>query len=66
MRKRYMKALEIDPESWEDIAADRSSWRCLLYQQLKEGKEKITNEANKKRTRQKEKTTTDSPASTHI
>ena len=45
MCKRDMKALEIDPESWEDIAADCSSWRCLLHKQLKEGEEKITNEA---------------------
>ena len=64
--KRDMKALEIDPESWEDIAADRSSWRCLLHKQLKEGEEKITNEAIEKRARRKEKTTTDSAASIHI
>ena len=66
MCKRDMRALEIDLESWEYIAADRSSWRCLLHKQLKEGEEKITNEAIKKRTRRKEKTTTDSAASTHI
>ena len=53
--KRDMKALEIDPKSWEDIAADRSSWRCLLHKQLKEGEEKITNEAIEKRARRKEK-----------
>ena len=64
--KRDMRALEIDPKSWEDVAADRSSWRCLLHKQLKEGEEKITNEAIEKRTRRKEKTTTDSAASTHI
>ena len=63
---RDMKALEIDPENWEDIAADRSSWRCLLHKQLKEGEEKITNEAIEKRTRRKEKITTDSAASTYI
>ena len=49
-----MKALEIDPKSWEDIATDCSSWRCLLHKQLKEGEEKIANEAIEKRTRQKE------------
>jgi len=43
--KRNMKALEIDPKNWEDIAADRSSWHCLLHKQLKEGEEKTTNEA---------------------
>ena len=51
--KRDMRALEIDSESWEDIAADRSSWCCLLHKQLKEGKEKITNEAIEKRTGRK-------------
>ena len=61
-----MKALEIDPESWEDITADRSSWRCLLHKQLKEGEEKITNEAIEKGARRKEKTTTNSAASIHI
>ena len=58
--------MEIDPESWEDIAADRSSWCCLLHKQLKEGEEKITNEAIEKRARRKEKTTADSAASIHI
>ena len=53
--KQDMKTLEIYPESWEDIAADRSSWRCLLHKQLKEGEEKITNKAIENRTRQKEK-----------
>jgi len=33
--------------SWEDIAADCSSWRCLLHKLLKEGEEKVTNEAQK-------------------
>jgi len=61
-----MKGLEIDPENWEDIAANRSSWRCPLHKQLKEGEEKITNQAIKKRTRRKEKTTTDSATATHI
>ena len=64
--KRDMRALGIDPESWENNAADRSSWRCLLHKQLKEGEEMITNEAIEKRTRRKEKTTTDSAASAHI
>ena len=51
---------------YKDCTADRSSWRCLLHKQLKEGEEKITNEAIEKRTRRKEKTTTDPAASTYI
>ena len=43
--KRDMKALEINPGSWEDIEADHSCWCCLLHKQLKEGEEKITNNA---------------------
>ena len=61
-----VKALEIDPESWEDIVVDRGSLRCLLHKQLKEGKEKITNKAIDKRARRKEKTTTDSATPIHI
>ena len=62
---RY-KDLWRERESWADIAADRSSWRCLLHKQLKEGEEKITIEAIVKRARRKEETTTDSVASIHI
>ena len=47
--KQDMKALEINPESSEDIVADRSSWRCLLHKQLKEGEEKITKKGQAKR-----------------
>jgi len=65
VQTRY-ETLEIDPKSWEDIAVDPSSWRCLFHKQLKEGEEKITNEAIEKRTRRKEKTATDSATSTHI
>ena len=49
--KRDMRALEIDPESWEDVAADHSSLRCPLHKELKEGEEKIPNIAIEKRTR---------------
>ena len=63
--KRDIKALEIDPESWKDIAVDRSSWRCLLHKQLKEGEEKIANKAIEKRTRRKERTAFDSATPTH-
>ena len=44
-----MKALEIEPENWEDIAADCRSWRCLLHKQLKKGEEKITKEGIEKK-----------------
>ncbi|XP_068741872.1 uncharacterized protein [Montipora capricornis] len=39
--KSDMKALDINTESWEDAAADRNKWRCVLRKQLKSGEEKI-------------------------
>ena len=35
-----MKALDINTESWEDLAADRMMWRSTLTRQLKTGEEK--------------------------
>ena len=39
--ERDMKALDINTEIWEDTAANRNSWRCLLKTLLKTGEEKI-------------------------
>ena len=39
--ERDMKALDINTEIWEDTAANRNSWRCLLKTLLKSGEEKI-------------------------
>ena len=36
--KRDMKALDINTEPWEDLAADRMMWRSRLNQHLKTGK----------------------------
>ena len=63
--KRDMKALDIDPEHWESIAADRDRWRCLLHDQLREGENKMHNAAIDKRKRRKAAPTTPS-ASNHI
>ena len=41
--KRDMKALDINPESWEDLAADLMRWRRALIQHLKSGEEKLMN-----------------------
>ena len=41
--KRDMRALGINTESWEDLAADRMRWRSTLNQHLKSGKEKLMN-----------------------
>ena len=42
--KRDMKALDINTESWEDLAADRMMWRSTLNQHLKTGEEKLHGE----------------------
>ena len=51
--KRDMKALEINTERWEDLAADHSKWRGTLTRQLKAGEERLTAAADGKRTRRK-------------
>ena len=40
--QRDMKALDIDINSWEDLAADCTSWRSTLHKQLQTGKKKLT------------------------
>ena len=39
--ERDMKVLDINTEIWEDTAANRNSWRCLLKTLMKTGEEKI-------------------------
>lgn len=51
--KRDMKALDINTEIWEDTAANRSSWRCLLKKQLIIGEEKILKLAEERRAKRK-------------
>ena len=52
--KTDMKALDINTESWEDLAADRMMWRSTLNQHLKTGEEKLVNAEAGKRARRKE------------
>ena len=51
--KCNMNALDINTESWEDAAADRSGWHSVLPKQLKSREEKILTTANEKRARWK-------------
>ena len=39
--KRVMKALDINTDSWEDLAADRMMWRSTLNQRLKTEEKKL-------------------------
>ncbi|XP_076448515.1 uncharacterized protein LOC143285170 [Babylonia areolata] len=47
------KALEINTESWEDIADDRNRWRSTLKNQLWIGEDKLSAAAAEKRARRK-------------
>ena len=40
--KRDMKVLNININSWEDLAANCTSWRSMLHKQLQTGDKKLT------------------------
>ena len=48
-----MKAVGIDTESWENLAADRSQWRGAVTKHLKTGEDKLTQAATERRARRK-------------
>ena len=60
-----MKALDVNTESWEDLAADRMMWRSTLNQHLKTGEEKLVNTGVGKRARRKERNNSNRPETTH-
>ena len=62
--KRDMKALGININSWEHLAADRTSWRSTLQKQLQTGEKKLSAAAAEKRARRKE-ISANRPESTH-
>ena len=48
-----MKAVDIDTETWENLAADRSQWRGAMTKHLKTGEDKLTQAATERRVRRK-------------
>ena len=64
--KRDMKALDINTESWEDLAADHIMWRSTLNQHLKSGEEKLVNAEVGKRAGRKERNNSNRPAETTL
>ena len=62
--KRDMKALNININSWEDLAANHTSWRSMLHKQLQTSEKKLTVAAAEKRVHKKE-TAANRPESTH-
>ncbi|KAL1268509.1 hypothetical protein QQF64_033872, partial [Cirrhinus molitorella] len=51
--KRDMKALDINTQSWEDLAADRPKWRDTLTKQLKSGEKCMMRASKDKQARRK-------------
>ena len=51
-----MRTLNINTESWEDLAADSGSWRNTLHKQLMLGKEKLIVVADEQWARRKDPT----------
>ena len=51
--KRDMEAVDIDIETWENLAADRSQWRGAVTKHLKTGEDKLTQAALERRVRRK-------------
>ena len=64
MCKRDMKALNININSWEDLATNCTSWRSMLHKQLQTSKKKLTVVAAEKGALKKE-TAANRPESTH-
>ena len=63
--KRDMKALAINTESWEGLAADLMRQRSTLNQQLKSGEEKLMNKKVEKKARRKESKNSNRRETTH-
>ena len=47
--KRDMKALDMNPESWEELASDRSAWKSTIRRHLQVGETKLEERAAEKR-----------------
>ena len=63
--KRDLKALDINIQCWEDMAADRNGWRSTLQRQLKVVEEQIQTLAEEKRARRKARKSEADPATIH-
>ena len=63
--KRDINALDINTESWEDLAADRMMWGSTLNQHLKSAEEKLVNAEVGKRACRKERKYSNRPGTTH-
>lgn len=58
-----MRTLDINTESWDDLAADSGSWKNTFHKQLMLGKEKLIVVEDEQRARRKDPTIR--PETTH-
>ena len=63
--KRGKQAIAIDTDTWEDLAADRSRWRCILTYYLKSGEKRLLSAAEEKLPRRKERRNSSNNTETH-
>ena len=63
--KRDMKALDINTESWGDLAANRMICRSTLNQHLKTGEKKLVNAEAERRAHRQERNNSNRPETTH-
>ena len=64
--KRDMKTVDINTESWESLAANRSKWRGVLTTHLKSGEEKLSQAATERRARRKQSDSSYRPETVHM
>ena len=63
--KRDMKAVDINTEPWESLAANRSKRRGAMTERLKAGEEKLTQAATERRALRKLSASSDRPGTEH-
>ena len=63
--KRDMQPLAINTDTWEDLAAGCSRWRCTLTHHLKSGEKIMLSTAEEKRARRKERCNSSNNTETH-
>ena len=63
--KRDMKAVDINTESWESLAANWSKWRETLTNHFKAGEEKLTQAATERQASRKLSGSSDRPETEH-
>ncbi|XP_069178605.1 uncharacterized protein [Procambarus clarkii] len=61
--KRDLKQMNIDINTWEAAAADRSAWRCKVQKELQQFEDELKRQAEDNRFQRKFRPLSDAPAS---